>query len=130
MVMVICEIHRLNSRRCICAGLIVWGALEKMRSMVRSGVSTKELDVFAEEYTAEHRARPAFKGYRGYPGSVCTSINQEVVHGIPSPSRRLREGDILSMDLFGVELEGYFADAALTVPVGKIAPGREKAPAK
>jgi methionyl aminopeptidase len=107
------------------AGLIVWGALEKMRSMVRSGVSTKELDVFAEEYTAEHRARPAFKGYRGYPGSVCTSINQEVVHGIPSPSRRLREGDILSMD-FGVELEGYFADAALTVPVGKIAPGREK----
>jgi len=107
------------------AGLIVWGALEKMRSMVRSGVSTKELDVFAEEYTAEHRARPAFKGYRGYPGSVCTSINQEVVHGIPSPSRRLREGDILSMD-FGVELEGYFADAALTVPVGKIAAGREK----
>jgi len=107
------------------AGLIVWGALEKMRSMVRSGDSTKELDVFAEEYTAEHRARPAFKGYRGYPGSVCTSINQEVVHGIPSPSRRLREGDILSMD-FGVELEGYFADAALTVPVGKIAPGREK----
>ncbi len=70
-------------------------------------------------------ARPAFKGYRGYPGSVCTSINQEVVHGIPSPSRRLREGDILSMD-FGVELDGYFGDAALTVPVGKISPEREK----
>ena len=107
------------------AGLIVWGALEKMRAMVRPGLTTKELDEFAEAYTAEHRARPAFKGYRGYPGSVCTSINQEVVHGIPSQSRRVKEGDILSMD-FGVELEGYFGDAALTVPVGKIAPGREK----
>src|SRR5271170_1476466 len=107
------------------AGQIVWGALEKMRTMVRPGVSTKELDEFAEDYTAEHHARPAFKGYRGYPGSVCASINKEVVHGIPSPSRKLREGDILSMD-FGVELEGYFADAALTVPVGKIAPEREK----
>jgi methionyl aminopeptidase len=107
------------------AGLIVWGALEKMRAMVRPGISTKELDEFAEKYTSEHHARPAFKGYRGYPGSVCTSINQEVVHGIPSPSRRLREGDILSMD-FGVELNGYFADAALTVPVGNIAPEREK----
>ncbi len=107
------------------AGLIVWGALEKMRAMVRSGLSTKELDVFAEAYTAEHRARPAFKGYRGYPGSVCTSINEEIVHGIPSATRRLRDGDILSMD-FGVELGGYFADAAVTVPVGKISPEREQ----
>jgi methionyl aminopeptidase len=107
------------------AGLIVWSALEKMRSMVRPGISTKELDEFAEAYTAEQHARPAFKGYRGYPGSVCTSINEEVVHGIPSASRRVRDGDILSLD-FGVELEGYFGDAALTVPVGKIAPEREK----
>src|ERR1700688_1752450 len=107
------------------AGQIVWRALAEMRTMIRPGVSTKELDEFAEGYTVEHRARPAFKGYRGYPGSVCTSINQEVVHGIPSPSRRMREGDILSMD-FGVELEGYFGDAALTVPVGKIAREREK----
>jgi len=107
------------------AGLIVWGALEEMRAMVRPGISTKELDDFAEGYTKEHKARPAFKGYRGYPGSVCTSINQEVVHGIPSPTRRVRDGDILSMD-FGVELDGYFADAALTVPVGRIAPEREK----
>ena len=107
------------------AGLIVWGALEKMRGMVHAGVATKDLDAFAEAYTAEHHARPAFKGYRGYPGSVCTSINQEVVHGIPSASRRVKDGDILSMD-FGVELDGYFADAALTVPVGKITPEREK----
>src|ERR1700689_3067032 len=107
------------------AGQIVWGALEKMRTIVRPGISTKELDEFAEAFTAEHHARPAFKGYRGYPGSVCTSINQEVVHGIPSSKRKVREGDILSMD-FGVELDGYFADAALTVPVGKVAPERQK----
>src|SRR3984893_15880311 len=122
--MVICkssaEIEKMHR-----AGLIVWGALEGMRAIVRPGISTKELDEFAEACTAEHRARPAFKGYRGYPGSVCTSINQEVVHGIPSPSRRLHEGDILSMD-FGVELAGYFADAALTVTVGRIAREREK----
>jgi methionyl aminopeptidase len=107
------------------AGLVVHGALEKMRAMVRPGLSTKELDEFAESWCDEHHARPAFKGYRGYPGSVCASINQEVVHGIPSPARKLREGDILSMD-FGVELEGYFGDAALTVPVGKISAEREK----
>jgi len=107
------------------AGLIVWNALEKMHAMVRPGIATKELDEFAEAFTAEQHARPAFKGYRGYPGSVCTSINKEVVHGIPSATRRVQEGDILSLD-FGVELEGYFADAALTVPVGKIGPEREK----
>jgi len=107
------------------AGLIVWGALKELRGMVRPGISTQELDDFAETYSREHHARPAFKGYRGYPSSVCTSINQEIVHGIPSSHRKLREGDILSMD-FGVELEGYFGDAALTVPVGKISPEREK----
>jgi methionyl aminopeptidase len=107
------------------AGLLVWGALQELRKLVRPGVSTKDLDSFAERYTAEHDARPAFKGYMGYPGSLCTSINQEVVHGIPSLKRVLKEGDILSMD-FGVELDGYYGDAALTVPVGKIAPEREK----
>jgi methionyl aminopeptidase len=107
------------------AGLLVWETLGKMRAMVRPGLSTKDLDDFAEAYTEKHHAKPAFKGYRGYPGSVCTSINEEVVHGIPSASRKLREGDILSMD-FGVVLDGYYGDAALTVPVGKIAPEREK----
>jgi methionyl aminopeptidase len=122
--MVICkspaELEKMHQ-----AGLIVWGTLEKMRALVKPGVSTKELDEFAEDYTAQQHARPAFKGYRGYPGSVCTSINQEVVHGIPSAGRKLREGDILSMD-FGVELDGYFGDAALTVPVGRISATREK----
>ncbi len=107
------------------AGQIVWNALHELRTNVKPGVTTKELDEIAERYTAEHGARPAFKGYMGYPGSLCTSINQEVVHGIPSGRRLLREGDILSMD-FGVELDGYYADAAFTVPVGKIAPEREK----
>jgi methionyl aminopeptidase len=107
------------------AGLLVWDVLEKMRAMVKPGISTKELDEFAEDYTRQHKAKPAFKGYRGYPGSVCTSINEEVVHGIPSPSRKVKEGDILSMD-FGVVMEGYYGDAALTVPVGKIVPEREK----
>lgn len=107
------------------AGLLVWEVLEKMRAMVRPGISTKDLDEFAEKYVEEHNAKPAFKGYRGYPGSVCTSINEEVVHGIPSASRKVREGDILSMD-FGVVMDGYYGDAALTVPVGNIAPEREK----
>jgi len=107
------------------SGLIVWEVLDKMRAMVRPGISTKDLDEFAEEFTAKSGAHPAFKGYRGYPGSVCTSINQEIVHGIPSASRKLREGDILSMD-FGIEMDGYFADAALTVPVGPVKPEREK----
>ena len=107
------------------AGQVVYGALAEMRKMVKPGISTKDLDEFAEAYTIEHKAKPAFKGYRGYPGSVCTSINQEVVHGIPSAARKLKEGDILSMD-FGVELDGYFGDAALTVPVGKVSPVREK----
>lgn len=122
--MVICkspaELERMHR-----AGLIVWGALEKMREMVKPGVSTKDLDSFAEAYTVEQGARSAFKGYRGYPGSVCTSINQEIVHGIPSQHRRLKDGDILSMD-FGVELDGYFADAALTVAIGDILPERSK----
>jgi methionyl aminopeptidase len=107
------------------AGLIVWGALEEMRRMVKPGMTTLDLDRFAEKYCADRGAHPAFKGYRGYPGSVCTSINSEVVHGIPSGERRLREGDILSMD-FGVELDGYYADAALTIPVGDSDPKREK----
>jgi methionyl aminopeptidase len=107
------------------AGMIVWGALTELRKRVQPGVSTQELDDLAEEYARKHKARPAFKNYHGYPKSLCASINNEVVHGIPSAKRIVKEGDILSMD-FGVEFEGYYGDAALTVPVGKIAPAREK----
>src|SRR5271170_3855187 len=89
------------------AGQIVWNALHELRKSVRPGLTTKELDELAEQYSSEHGARPAFKGYMGYPGSLCTSINQEVVHGIPSDRRILKDGDILSLD-FGVELDGYY----------------------
>ena len=103
------------------AGLVVWEVLNELRAMVAPGVSTQELDRVAEKRASERGARPAFKGYRGYPASLCASVNEEVVHGIPSASRKLREGDIVSLD-FGVELDGYFADSAVTVPVGKIKP--------
>jgi methionyl aminopeptidase len=106
------------------AGLIVWEVLNELRMMVAPGVSTLDLDRVAEKRSKERGARPAFKGYRGYPAALCASINEEVVHGIPSASRKLREGDIVSLD-FGVELDGYFGDAAVTVPVGKVKPELE-----
>src|ERR1700685_1119188 len=107
------------------AGMVVWEALQGLRQMVKPGVTTQDLDAFAEKYSADHHARPAFKGYRGYPSSLCTSINEQVVHGIPSASQPVKAGDILSMD-FGVEVGGYYADAAVTVPVGKVTPERAK----
>jgi methionyl aminopeptidase len=106
------------------AGLVVWDVLDSLRRMVKPGMTTMELDQFAERRAVEQEARPAFKNYRGYPASLCTSVNDQVVHGIPS-GRTLREGEIVSLD-FGVELGGYYADAALTVPVGAIRPELEK----
>jgi methionyl aminopeptidase len=103
------------------AGLVIWDVLNHLRGMAQPGVTTKELDEYAERRTAELKVRPAFKNYRGYPATLCTSINSEVVHGIPSKSRRLEQGDIISLD-FGVEYAGYYADAAVTVPVGEISP--------
>lgn len=91
---------------------------------VRPGVTTEELDRLAETRIRSAGARPAFKGYRGYPATLCVSVNDEIVHGIPS-ERRLREGDIVSLDL-GLERDGYYADAALTVGVGRIAPEAER----
>jgi len=107
------------------AGLAIWEVLNALREMAKPGVTTKELDEFAERRTVEMKMRPAFKNYKGYPASICASINSEVVHGIPSKSRRLEEGDIISLD-FGVEYAGYFADAAVTVPVGEITPELQK----
>src|ERR1700694_4892937 len=100
------------------AGLVIWEVLNDLGGMARPGVSTKELDEYAERKTAERKVRPAFKHYRGYPAALCTSVNSEVVHGIPSKSRRLERGDIISLD-FGVEYAGYYADAAVTVPLGE-----------
>jgi methionyl aminopeptidase len=103
------------------AGLVVWDVLNRLRQAVQPGVSTLDLEKIAAQGAQEHGARPAFKGYRGYPCVLCASINQEVVHGIPSGARRLKEGDVISLD-FGVELDGYYGDAAVTLPVGKIRP--------
>lgn len=100
------------------AGRIVAEVLELLRSMVRAGVTTKELEGLADDQIRARGGTPAFKGYRGYPSSICTSVNEQVVHGIPS-SRRLRQGDIISIDL-GVYLEGFYGDAAITVPVGTV----------
>jgi len=99
---------------------IVAKILGELRPMIKPGVQTKELDEYAETRTKEMDAIPAFKGYRGYPSSLCTSINEEIVHGIPS-SRRLREGDIISLD-FGAISGGFYGDAAVTYPVGPISP--------
>jgi len=103
---------------------IVAKILEELGSMIRPGVRTRELDEHAEARTREMGAIPAFKGYRDFPSSLCTSINEEIVHGIPS-SRVLREGDIISLD-FGVLYEGYYGDAAVTFPVGEVTPRAKK----
>ena len=93
---------------------------EKLRDMIAPGITTRELDQVAEEFILLKGARPAFKGYRGFPATLCISINDEVVHGIPG-QRRLKEGDIVSLDV-GVNYIGYFGDAAITLPVGEVDP--------
>lgn len=100
------------------AGRVVAGALAGMREMVRPGVSTAELDRFAEDYIRKQGAKPAFKGYMGYPATICASINEVVVHGIPS-ARVLNEGDIVGIDL-GAVADGYYGDAAVTFAVGEV----------
>jgi methionyl aminopeptidase len=113
------EVHAIKRSNQIVAKI-----LEELGSMIKPGVRTRELDEHAEARTREMGAIPAFKGYRDFPSSLCTSINEEIVHGIPS-SRALREGDIISLD-FGVLYEGYYGDAAVTFPVGEITPKAKK----
>jgi len=98
--------------------------LEELAKKIRPGVKTIELDRLSEQMALKRGARPAFKGYRGYPYSLCTSVNSEVVHGMPS-ERELMEGDIVSLD-FGVLHDGYYGDAAVTVPVGEISPAARR----
>lgn len=99
---------------------IVAEVFEKLKKMIEPGITTKELDQVAEEYILLKGGQPAFKGYRGFPATLCISINEEVVHGIPG-QRRLKEGDIISLDV-GVNFVGYFGDAAITLPVGEVDP--------
>jgi len=101
------------------ACLIVTEILERLCERVSPGVTTWDLNALSEELASKSRVKPAFKGYHGYPFALCTSVNEEVVHGMPSKRRHLKEGDIISLD-FGVVSEGYYGDAALTVAVGKI----------
>ena len=100
------------------AGSIVAETIDTVLAAVGPGVSTADLDEVAEAFIRERKATPSFKGYRGFPASICASLNEEVVHGIPSPKRILKEGDVLSLD-FGAIWEGYHADSAVTVFVGE-----------
>jgi len=100
------------------AARLVGRTLRMLEEQVRPGVTTAELDRLAEEYIRDHGGRPAFKGYRGFPASICPSVNAEVVHAIPGPYA-LREGDIVGIDV-GVEKGGFYGDAALTLPVGEV----------
>jgi methionyl aminopeptidase len=113
------EIEKMRKSNAIVAAI-----LEELRKKIRPGVKTIELDRLSEELALKKGARPAFKGYRGYPYSLCTSVNSEVVHGMPS-ERELKEGDIVSLD-FGILNDGYYGDAAVTVPVGEITPAARR----
>jgi methionyl aminopeptidase len=113
------EIEKLRT-----SNLIVAEILGELREGVRPGVTTRELEERCELLCRRKRVKPAFKGYRGYPFALCTSLNSEVVHGMPS-DRPLIAGDILSLD-FGVNYKGYFGDSAITVPVGFISPEAER----
>jgi len=107
------------------ASKIVAEILLELRERVREGATTADLDRIAEELTLKKKARPAFKGYRGFPASICISINEEVVHGIPSTRRVLKSGDVVGLD-FGVIYDGYYGDSAMTVPIGDISPELEQ----
>ena len=100
-------------------GHILADVVERLRLGVKPGMSTLEIDEDVEEFIRGCGAKPAFKGYRGFPATVCISINEEVVHGIPSAHRRVKEGDIVGLDL-GCIVDGYYADCAFTLPIGEV----------
>jgi methionyl aminopeptidase len=104
---------------------VVVEVLKRLKDEAKPGVSTWKLDQLAEEVTLSKGARPAFKGYRDYPASVCFAINNEVVHGIPSKKKILKEGDIVSLD-FGAYCDGFYSDSAITIPLGEVSPLAER----
>jgi methionyl aminopeptidase len=105
------------------AGLVVADALAALRAAVRPGISTADLDAVAREVIYGAGATPSFLGYNGFPATICTSINSEIVHGIPSPKATIQDGDVVSIDC-GAIVEGYHGDAAITVPVGEVSPDK------
>src|SRR5579864_9695814 len=113
------------------SGLLVYQILKKLGDSVEEGVSTMDLEVAADKMIADAGARPAFKGYyvpaagEAYKFTLCTSVNSEIVHGMPSAKRLLKKGDIVSIDT-GVKLDGYYGDSAVTVPVGEISEATRK----
>ncbi len=107
------------------AGAIVAATLSILADAAKSGVSTFELDKIAAAELERRKAKPAFLGYHGFPATLCVSVNAEVVHGIPSAKRTIREGDLVSLD-FGCVVRGFYADAALTVGVGKVSPAAKR----
>src|SRR5437868_5113512 len=107
------------------AGLVVAEMLEACRAATHPGVTTAELDRIAADVLRRHGAKSSFLGYHGYPATICTSVNDEIVHGIPSPKRKLREGDIVGIDA-GAIVDGWHADAAITLPIGRVSPEAER----
>ncbi len=107
------------------ANQIVAGALNSIQQFIKPGLSTWKLDKIAESYALDNGSTPAFKGYRGYPASLCVSLNEQVVHGIPSKKVVVRDGDIVSID-FGVNYKGYYGDAALSIALGKVSESRRR----
>src|SRR3954463_3828171 len=105
------------------AGLVVGRTLDKLKAAVTPGMTTADLDAIAEESIRGDGATPSFLGYRGFPACICTSINGEIVHGIPSASAVVKTGDVISIDC-GAIVEGYHGDSAVTVPVGDVDPSR------
>ena len=103
------------------AGSILADVMTRLEEFVEAGMSTQEIDKEVEGIIVSRGATPAFKGYRGFPATVCISINDEIVHGIPSPERRIKDGDIVGLDL-GCIVDGYYADCAFTLPVGDVPP--------
>ena len=113
------------------SGLLVWKILQELAKLVQEGISTQDLEVAGEKLIKDAGAKPAFKGYytqaagSKYPFVLCTSVNDEIVHGMPSAKRKLKKGDIVSIDT-GVQLDGYFGDSAVTVPVGEVSDETKK----
>ncbi|HTP60269.1 MAG TPA: type I methionyl aminopeptidase [Spirochaetia bacterium] len=106
------------------SGQLLSRTLEELKKLVSEGVATRELDSFARSYIESHGGKPWFLGYMNYPASICISLNNEVIHGIPGP-RRLQQGDLVSLDV-GVDLNGYFSDSAVTVSVGTTSAARQR----
>ncbi len=107
------------------AGGILEDTRQMLKEHIKPGVTTHHLDELAAQYIIKHGATPSFKGYHGFPGSICASVNEVVVHGIPSKKKILKQGDIITLD-FGVNYKGYHADSATTYPVGEIKPEIQK----